>query len=36
MGKSNMYILDKDFLKQIDEYPHKVKYVKIITLTINS
>lgn len=33
MGKSNMYILDKDFLKQIDEYPHKVKYVKIITLT---
>ena len=33
MRKSDMYMTDKDFLKQLDEYPHKVKYVKVITLT---
>lgn len=27
------YLHDEDFLRQLDLYPHKVKYAKIISLT---
>ena len=29
------YLLDKDFLRQLDEYPHKEKYAKLISLDYN-
>ena len=29
------YLLDKDFLRQLDEYPHKEKYAKLVSLDYN-
>ena len=29
------YLLDKDFLRALDEYPHKEKFAKIIALTFD-
>ena len=31
----NNYLQDEDFLKELDLYPHTVKYAKIIALTNN-